>query len=78
MELSHKSRVKEHIWHTPGYLPLEGEATHEWEFLIRDREADRMSYIDRVVVVLHDTFPEPRRSETVFFKDLLLEPLHVR
>ena len=30
---------------------------------VRDRDADRMSYVEKVVVVLHDTFPNPRRGE---------------
>lgn len=61
-ELSHYCRVKDHIWNSPDYRPLEGEATHQWEFFIRDRESEKMSYIEKVVVILHDTFPEPRRG----------------
>lgn len=64
MELSHTCRVKDHVWNTPGYEPQDGEPTHSWQFQVRDRDADRMGYVDKVVVVLHDTFPEPRRVLT--------------
>jgi len=61
LEMGHTSKVKDHVWNTPGYRPQEGEATHSWEFFLRDRDADKMSYVDKVVVYLHDTFPQPRR-----------------
>ncbi len=62
VEMSHTCRIKEHIWNTPGYRPRDGEATHQWELQIRDRDADRMAYVEKVVVQLHDTFPNPRRG----------------
>ncbi len=34
-------------------------------FQIRDRDAEKMSYVEKVVVILHETFPNPRRGERV-------------
>ncbi len=60
MELGHYCTLKEHI--REGYRVKDREATHDWEFFVRDKENDRMAYVEKMVVHLHETFPNPTRT----------------
>ena len=65
---SHSCSVKEHIWNTD-YRPVNTtEATHDWEFKIEDKDkSDMRHYIDKIVIHLHPTFPNPVRSKSKYF-----------
>merc|ERR1711953_702800 len=60
---SHSCSVKEHIWNTD-YRPVTAtEPTHDWEFKIEDpNRQDMRHYIDKIVINLHNTFPNPVRT----------------
>ena len=66
LDLSHWCSVKENIWNT-GYKPVnQGEATHDWEFRIKDsKEGDMRQYIEKIVIKLHETFAEPVKGKCV-------------
>lgn len=65
LEMGHSSSVKEHIWKNPSYRPAgPEEATHDWEFWIRDaRGADMGKYVEKLIVQLHSTFRKPTRGK---------------
>ena len=65
---SHSCSVKEHIWNTD-YRPVTStEPTHDWEFKIEDpNRQDMRHYIDKIVINLHNTFPNPVRSKSIFW-----------
>lgn len=69
LELGHVCNVKDHIWGNPSYSTKEfNEATHDWEFFIRDsNKGDMTQYIDKIVVNLHETFKNPKRGDLVSF-----------
>ena len=51
------------------------EATHDWEFFIRDKnKGDMKLYTEKIIVNLHETFKNPTRGLqlSVFFWQLLL------
>ena len=44
----------------------QGEATHDWEFRIKDsKEGDMRQYIEKIVIKLHETFAEPVKGKCV-------------
>lgn len=71
LELGHICNVKEHIWTNPGYTTKSfDEATHDWEFFIRDvHKGDMKQYTDKIIVNLHETFKNPRRGRNDGFVD---------
>ena len=64
LEFSHLCSVKDHIWDTD-YRPVSStEATYDWEFRVKDVNGGEMKhYIEKVVINLHETFPEPVKSK---------------
>ena len=68
LDLSHWCSVKSHI-RDSGFQPVnEGEATHDWEFRIKDsNNGDMRHYIEKIVIKLHETFAEPVKGN---YKDL--------
>ena len=64
LEFSHLCSVKDHIWDTD-YRPVSStEATYDWEFRVKDVNGGEMKhYIEKVIINLHETFPEPIRGK---------------
>ena len=64
LEFSHLCSVKDHIWDTD-YRPVSStEATYDWEFRVKDVNGGEMKhYIEKVIINLHETFPEPIKSK---------------
>ena len=62
LELGHSVRYRDVFFQNPRKVPLDNEATHDWEFYLKDRENERMHYVEKVVIKLHDTFHHPRRG----------------
>ena len=67
LHTSHSCSVKDHLWNTE-YRPVTStEPTHDWEFKIEDAaKADMRHYIDKIVINLHNTFPNPVRSKCAY------------
>ena len=42
---------------------FQGEATHDWEFVIREKaKNDMRPFVEKFVVTLHETFKNPERG----------------
>lgn len=76
LEFSHTSSVKDHIWEG-GYRPSSTtEATYDWEFRVKDaNNGDMKQYIEKVVINLHETFKNPKKSklDSTCIKDITVD-----
>ena len=45
-------------------MPLQEEATHDWEFFVKDvNKGDMKLYTEKIHVILHETFKNPKRGK---------------
>jgi len=59
LDFSHWCSVKDHIWNTGDKPVNEGEATHDWEFRIKDaKDGDMRHYVEKIVIY-SGRFAEP-------------------
>ena len=46
-------------------MPLQEEATHDWEFFVKDvNKGDMKLYTEKIHVILHETFKNPKRGKS--------------
>ena len=78
LEFSHTSSVKDHIWEGAYRPSSTTEATYDWEFRVKDaNNGDMKQYIDKVVINLHETFKNPRKSKMDMLIFFTVDSLHI-